>query len=99
MKRILIDLTEFQGWNGHFTGVQRVVYSIATNMSSEREVIFCSYSKNLKQLARDDISRYKFTSPEKNESGPRLSADNIRRLYTKIPGKLRRKLTNKQNKN
>ena len=29
MKRIVIDLTEFNQWSGHLTGVQRVVYGIA----------------------------------------------------------------------
>jgi len=29
MKRILIDLTDIEGWNGHHGGTQRVVYGIA----------------------------------------------------------------------
>lgn len=32
MKRIIIDVTEFNTWSGHLTGVQRVVYNLAKSL-------------------------------------------------------------------
>ena len=53
MKRLLIDLTDIEGWQGHHGGTQRVVYGIAKqlflNNGKEFQVEFIAFSaeKNL----------------------------------------------------
>jgi glycosyltransferase involved in cell wall biosynthesis len=53
MKRILIDLTDIEGWHGHHGGTQRVVYGIAKqfflNDGKEFQIEFIAFSahKNL----------------------------------------------------
>lgn len=49
MKRVLIDLTDLELWNGHHGGTQRVVYGIAKNFfaekdSQEYDVVFIAFS-------------------------------------------------------
>jgi len=44
MKRVVIDLTEFNSWSGHLTGVQRVSYGLASSFAdSDTDVRFVTY--------------------------------------------------------
>lgn len=58
MTRLLVDLTEFKDWNGHLTGVQRVVDGIASNLDPGGQIIFYSYDDRTNKLVRDDIANY-----------------------------------------
>ena len=41
-QRIILDVTEFNSWSGHLTGIQRVVYGLASALSDESvENIVC----------------------------------------------------------
>jgi glycosyltransferase involved in cell wall biosynthesis len=42
-KNIWIDLTDFMDWQGHFTGIQRVEYELASRFSKEKNVRFFYY--------------------------------------------------------
>ena len=48
-KTIWIDMTDLSGWQGHFTGIQRVVYNIASR--------FADTNKNVKYFIFDDRSK------------------------------------------
>lgn len=61
MKRILIDLTDLEMWNGNHGGTQRLTYGIAkhfylNNKSIHQEVIFISFSSRQKIFYKTDFT-------------------------------------------
>lgn len=42
---IYIDVTDFLHWSGHFTGIQRVVYNLARQISSKQRVSLIVYTE------------------------------------------------------
>ncbi len=101
MNKTIIDLTEFRDWSGHLTGVQRVVYNIATHFSEDVTTVFASFDSATKQLVTDDIERYKSNSDSLLSTPPEIgTATNARitaqRLYFSIPYSIRRHITAEQ---
>lgn len=62
MKRIIIDLTEFNKWSGHLTGVQRVVYGVAKGFeedgANDHELRYVTFDgkQGFKELAYEDFN-------------------------------------------
>lgn len=98
MSRILVDLTEFKDWNGHLTGIQRVVYGIASNLQTRDNVIFCEYDHKTKRLVHQDISVYDTSVNESSDSGSNRShlKQELIKLYFKMPYRVRNRVTANQ---
>jgi len=59
MSRVVIDITELKNWSGHLTGVQRVVYGLATELAKNSDdVAFCSFDSTNKVFVEDSIRPY-----------------------------------------
>lgn len=57
--RVIIDITELKNWSGHLTGVQRVVFGIASELQkSNKNVVFCSFNKDTNALVTEDFAPY-----------------------------------------
>ena len=56
-KRILLDVTDFSSWSGHFTGIQRVIYEIGSRISENTDYDFTcfSYDERSKEFVLVDI--------------------------------------------
>ena len=97
-KRILIDLTDFQNWRGHFTGIQRVIYEIGSRIYDQDEYIVEGFVYNERKKEFYASSADILSHPSHEEVGlkddsilvKRRSAKDIaiktgKKLYTKLP--------------
>ena len=61
--RVIVDLTEFNTWSGHLTGVQRVVNGLATEFGSEvddePETLFITFDARHKVFRQVSFQRYR----------------------------------------
>lgn len=56
---IWIDMTDLSAWHGHFTGIQRVVYNIASRYAkSNKKVNYFIFNENLKSFEVFDFDTF-----------------------------------------
>lgn len=107
--RTIIDLTEFNSWSGHLTGVQRVVNGFATalgdDIDSEVETLFVGFDAKHKVFRQIPFERYReMTKPVAQESHTTqsmpasMSAKQrlkgiAKKVYYKTPMQIQNKLT------
>lgn len=91
-----IDISELKGWNGHFTGIQRVVFNLGKELKKEDNlnVRFCRYDYRRKQFIPTD---YSFAEPtyQKTTGGKvqRSFAQKVSgRLKTYLPAPVKKSL-------
>jgi glycosyltransferase involved in cell wall biosynthesis len=85
-QRILIDVTDFQNWKGHFTGIQRVIYEIGSrlNEGADFEVQSFYYDEDIHQfrLVTNDVFLHHDPDEEPTENDAPITSQNNR--LTKI---------------
>lgn len=97
-QRLIVDVTEFNTWSGHLTGVQRVVYGFAKALSgSPDNVKFITYQPGGTfrevdyKFISDRIEHTPVSSPLATSSNEAKAA--LKKMYQKLPSSLRAKLT------
>ena len=80
MKRVLIDLTDIEGWEGHHGGTQRVVYGIAkqffVDQSKDFQVEFIAFSSKKNIFYKTSFEPI-YRRVESQESAPSSQNSNI----------------------
>jgi len=99
-KIIWFDITEIKGWDGHFTGIQRVVFSIGNELVGDPalDVRLCRYDRRRNIFVRSD---YAFIEPQYDEplrnqldQGKKPTAtDYVRKFIgTALPASLKKRI-------
>ncbi len=97
--RILIDLSEFNDWSGHLTGVQRVVLNIgkylAQHTDSKQDVVYFTYDENSDSLIKVDINSFEVDKSVSESSAATVFVPRevARKLYKRTPYFIRSRLS------
>lgn len=104
--RILIDVSEFDQWSGHLTGVQRVVFNIGNeltknDLSSGRDVVCFTYNEASDTLVEvaGGIGQFEPSTTNKKNTADTASRVGRAKLFAKslhkrLPYSIRSRLTN-----
>src|SRR4051812_7580436 len=91
--RVWIDLTDISVWQGHHTGIQRVVYQVASRYASDPDTgyfIFDPRTKKFREFSFDSVQQ----QIEKEAAAPQSTATEYQankykvlayKLYAKSP--------------
>lgn len=83
-----IDLTDFAEWNGRFTGIQRVIYSISKEFSLDSETKYFVFSptKGFSEVTFDEVVGTKKAADDKMRSN--ITSQRAFRLAHRVTRKL-----------
>ncbi len=92
---IYIDITELKNWDGHLTGVQRLVYNLAKELKEvDDRVLLCSYNPAQNIIQFEDQSYFSQNEKPRNIEAIETSKlkSKLTSIYFKIPAETRQKI-------
>lgn len=92
-KRILLDVTDFSSWSGHFTGIQRVIFEIGSRIAQNQDYEFVcfNYDEKTKRFAVvdsnifDEISSQNASELHQDKSQKRVELAIVKGMVSNMP--------------